>query len=67
LQVEGPAHLIGPNTTVLAGGTAGVWLRLTGAIGEVTLNVASPRFGSQSVTLRITPPKPQSEAETFAL
>lgn len=67
LQVEGPARLIGPDLTVMAGGTAGVWLRLTGAVGKVTLTVTSPRFGPQSVTLRITPPKPQSAAQTFAL
>jgi beta-galactosidase len=67
LQVEGPAKVIGPDTTVLAGGTSGVWLRLTGAVGQITLLVTSPRFGTQSVTLQAVPPQPQNKLQTFAL
>lgn len=67
LQVEGPAKVIGPETTVLAGGTSGVWLRLTGAVGQITLLVTSPRFGTQSVTLKAVPPQPQNKLLTFAL
>jgi beta-galactosidase len=54
LGVTGPARLIGPEMTVLAGGTSGAWLRLTGEVGEITLTVTSPRFGAQTVTLQAT-------------
>ena len=43
VTLDGPATLIGPETTVLAGGTAGFWLRPTGA-GTVTITVKTPRF-----------------------
>lgn len=67
LQVEGPATLIGPEMTVLAGGTSGAWLRLTGGIGAITLRVTSPRFGALSVVLNVTQPAPQTDAVTFAV
>jgi len=41
--VHGPARLLGPGTVTLKGGTIGFWLETTGA-GEISLDVASPRF-----------------------
>ncbi|WP_045393071.1 glycoside hydrolase family 2 TIM barrel-domain containing protein [Falsirhodobacter sp. alg1] len=67
LHVEGPATLIGPEMTVLAGGTSGAWLRLTGEVGTITLTVTSPRFGSHKITLDITEPGPQENLVTFAI
>ncbi|GGL70077.1 glycoside hydrolase family 2 protein [Wenxinia marina] len=51
LSVEGPARLIGPSTTPLRGGVAGVWLRATGA-GEIAVTAACDRFAPVRITLR---------------
>ena len=51
LTVDGPARLIGPQSRVLAGGTTGGWLRLTGDPGTIRLTATSERFDPVSVTI----------------
>ncbi|KQV66307.1 glycoside hydrolase family 2 TIM barrel-domain containing protein [Rhizobium sp. Root1220] len=44
LRVEGPAKIIGPSSVPLQGGTTGFWLEATGLVGNITVEVTSPRF-----------------------
>lgn len=52
LSVTGPAQLIGPSQVMLAGGSAGFWLRATGDRGEIRVTVQSTRFAAQETTLQ---------------
>ncbi|TXI00001.1 MAG: glycoside hydrolase family 2 protein [Rhizobium sp.] len=51
IKVDGPAKLIGPEMVAFQGGTTGFWLQATGEVGAIKLEVASPRFASQSLRL----------------
>lgn len=52
IQVSGPAKLLGPNVVVLTGGTTGFWLESTGGTGAITVDVTSPRFAPQMLTMQ---------------
>ena len=51
VTIDGPAQLIGPETSVLAGGTTGFWVRPTGK-GDVRITVTSPRFAPVDTQIR---------------
>ncbi len=53
VSVEGPAQLVGPELSVLAGGTTGFWLRPTG-VGLARITIHSPRFAAKQLTIRFT-------------
>jgi beta-galactosidase len=54
LATEGPIELVGPATVALVGGARAVWVRSLPEAGVGALVVRSPRFGDQSVTIRVT-------------
>jgi beta-galactosidase len=51
LHVQGPGRVLGPSLLTLKGGAIGFWIETTGA-GEITLEVASPRFRDVRIELR---------------
>ena len=54
LATEGPIELVGPATVALVGGSRAVWVRSLPEAGTGALVVRSPRFGDQSVSIRVT-------------
>lgn len=53
VRVDGPAHLIGPDLRPLQGGTTGMWLRLTGAAGEVVVTADLAQFPTATARIRV--------------
>ena len=44
IEIEGPAKLIGPDTTSLKGGASAFWIRSTQEVGQIIVRVHSARF-----------------------
>ncbi len=53
ISVRGPATLIGPSLVPLTGGVTAVWIRTTGEVGTVMVEVESGRFPAQSVEVTV--------------
>lgn len=55
LALDGPADLIGDNPFALYGGMGAVWVRARETSGVVRLAAKHPRFGVQTVEIKIAP------------
>ncbi len=53
LQLEGPAELAGPKTTVAEGGMTGTYVRTAGESGTARLTVSGPRCGAETITFTV--------------
>ncbi|OUS05018.1 beta-D-galactosidase [Rhodobacterales bacterium 52_120_T64] len=53
IEVDGPATIIGPNTTALKGGATAFWIRSERESGEVVVRIHSARFATQEVRIDV--------------
>jgi len=53
VTVDGPARLIGPDLRMLQGGTTGMWLRLTGERGPVTITAELAQFPTATAVISV--------------
>ncbi|WP_263356079.1 glycoside hydrolase family 2 protein [Acidicapsa ligni] len=55
LEIEGPAHLIGPSLLSLVGGVAAVWIQVNDKPGNVKLTARHAELGTRSIELTVQP------------
>ena len=53
VQIDGPAKLIGPTLRMLQGGTTGLWLRLTGMAGPISITARHDQFPEAQTTISV--------------
>ncbi|NMA83392.1 MAG: glycoside hydrolase family 2 protein [Epulopiscium sp.] len=53
VKVEGAGELIGPNHLALIGGSIAFWVQTTGDKGNIQIQVASERFATQEITIKV--------------
>ena len=54
IEVEGPATLIGPDTTGLKGGATAFWIRSKSESGEVVVRIRNTRFAIEEIRVSVS-------------